>query len=133
MFRPKSKIGRNVPAINIINKFIVSLKWRILIKLISIFPRKVGVEAQVKKTLKAGIPVLLFYGDTDTVCNFMLGAKFAASLGLPVRIILPEIIKTNFAVERGGKTMDFQRPIGRFQNDLWGRIDIYNRQVYEKK
>ncbi|KAL3098352.1 hypothetical protein niasHS_000364 [Heterodera schachtii] len=41
-----------------------------------------GVEFHVKKVLKAGVPVLLFYGDTDMRCNLILGSKFCASLGM---------------------------------------------------
>uniref|UniRef100_A0A914I1Y7 Carboxypeptidase n=1 Tax=Globodera rostochiensis TaxID=31243 RepID=A0A914I1Y7_GLORO len=40
-----------------------------------------GVELHVKKVLAAGVPVLLFYGDTDMRCNLLLGSKFCASLG----------------------------------------------------
>jgi hypothetical protein len=35
----------------------------------------------VKKALKAGVKVMLFYGDTDMRCNLLLGAKFTASIG----------------------------------------------------
>lgn len=37
----------------------------------------------VKKVVAAKIPILLYYGDTDTVCDFLLGQKFSARLGLP--------------------------------------------------
>uniref|UniRef100_A0A914QR70 Carboxypeptidase n=1 Tax=Panagrolaimus davidi TaxID=227884 RepID=A0A914QR70_9BILA len=36
-----------------------------------------------KKVLKAKVPILLYYGDTDFVCNFIMGSKFAAQLDLP--------------------------------------------------
>ncbi|XGW35221.1 hypothetical protein V3C99_018888 [Haemonchus contortus] len=36
-----------------------------------------------KKVIKAGKSVALFYGDTDTLCNAVHGAQFAANLGLP--------------------------------------------------
>uniref|UniRef100_A0A914YV67 Carboxypeptidase n=1 Tax=Panagrolaimus superbus TaxID=310955 RepID=A0A914YV67_9BILA len=35
-----------------------------------------------KKILKAKIPILLYYGDVDMVCNFMQGQKFVAQLKL---------------------------------------------------
>ncbi|VDO50653.1 unnamed protein product [Haemonchus placei] len=36
-----------------------------------------------KKVIKAEKSVALFYGDTDTLCNAVHGAQFAANLGLP--------------------------------------------------
>ncbi|KAL3088562.1 hypothetical protein niasHT_023180 [Heterodera trifolii] len=36
----------------------------------------------VKKILNAHVRVLLYYGDTDMACNFMLGQQFSAQLGL---------------------------------------------------
>lgn len=43
------------------------------------------VRREVKKTLDSGVRTLLYYGDTDAMCNSLLGQKFAASLGLEVR------------------------------------------------
>ena len=40
----------------------------------------------VKKILKAHVRVLLYYGDVDMACNFMMGQQFAASLGLKVSV-----------------------------------------------
>uniref|UniRef100_A0AC34QVK6 Serine carboxypeptidase n=2 Tax=Panagrolaimus sp. JU765 TaxID=591449 RepID=A0AC34QVK6_9BILA len=39
----------------------------------------------IKKILKAQVRVLLYYGDVDMACNFMMGQQFAAQLGLPLR------------------------------------------------
>ncbi|KAI1726070.1 serine carboxypeptidase domain-containing protein [Ditylenchus destructor] len=36
----------------------------------------------VLEIVNSNVPVLLFFGDTDLVCNFMLGEQFAANLGL---------------------------------------------------
>uniref|UniRef100_A0A915DQT0 Carboxypeptidase n=1 Tax=Ditylenchus dipsaci TaxID=166011 RepID=A0A915DQT0_9BILA len=36
----------------------------------------------VKKLIDANVRVLLFYGDTDLACNFLMGEQFAANLGL---------------------------------------------------
>nr|CAD2169931.1 unnamed protein product [Meloidogyne enterolobii] len=36
----------------------------------------------VKKIIKAHVRVLLYYGDTDMACNFMLGQEFCSKLGL---------------------------------------------------
>jgi cathepsin A (carboxypeptidase C) len=38
-----------------------------------------------KQIVEAEIPILLYYGDTDAVCNFLGGQKFAAQLGLPLK------------------------------------------------
>ena len=38
----------------------------------------------VKKIVDAGVRVLLYYGDTDMACNFMMGQQFAANLGFRV-------------------------------------------------
>uniref|UniRef100_A0AC34G586 Serine carboxypeptidase n=1 Tax=Panagrolaimus sp. ES5 TaxID=591445 RepID=A0AC34G586_9BILA len=37
-----------------------------------------------KKVINAKIPILLYYGDTDSICNFMMGQKFSLQLGLPL-------------------------------------------------
>lgn len=37
----------------------------------------------VKEIIKAGVRVLLYYGDTDMACNFIMGQQFSASLNLP--------------------------------------------------
>nr|CDJ88064.1 Peptidase S10 domain containing protein [Haemonchus contortus] len=36
----------------------------------------------IRKIAAANVRVLLYYGDTDMVCNFMMGQKFANQLGL---------------------------------------------------
>lgn len=36
----------------------------------------------VKKIIDAHVRVLLYYGDTDMACNFMMGQQFSANLGL---------------------------------------------------
>jgi len=36
----------------------------------------------IKKILAANVRVLLYYGDTDMACNFMMGQQFSARLGL---------------------------------------------------
>lgn len=38
----------------------------------------------IKRLIQAGIRILLFHGDADLLCNFMMGEEFAAELGLPV-------------------------------------------------
>uniref|UniRef100_A0A914WU84 Carboxypeptidase n=1 Tax=Plectus sambesii TaxID=2011161 RepID=A0A914WU84_9BILA len=40
------------------------------------------VAPQIKKAVNAGLRVLLYYGDTDMACNFLMGAKFSKDLGL---------------------------------------------------
>lgn len=37
----------------------------------------------VQKIVKANVRVLLYYGDTDMACNFMMGQQFASQLGFP--------------------------------------------------
>uniref|UniRef100_A0A914QLD5 Serine carboxypeptidase n=1 Tax=Panagrolaimus davidi TaxID=227884 RepID=A0A914QLD5_9BILA len=37
-----------------------------------------------KKIYASKIPMLLYYGDTDLVCNFLMGQKFSAQLGFPI-------------------------------------------------
>ncbi|XGW09552.1 hypothetical protein V3C99_011661, partial [Haemonchus contortus] len=39
----------------------------------------------IKKIVAANVRVLLYYGDTDMACNFMMGQQFADQLGLKVR------------------------------------------------
>ncbi|KHJ81042.1 serine carboxypeptidase [Oesophagostomum dentatum] len=36
----------------------------------------------IKKIVKANVRVLLYYGDTDMACNFMMGQQFSDQLGL---------------------------------------------------
>jgi cathepsin A (carboxypeptidase C) len=38
-----------------------------------------------EKILEAKVPILLYYGDVDMVCNFMHGQKFVSQLGLPIK------------------------------------------------
>jgi hypothetical protein len=40
----------------------------------------------VMKVLNAKVRTLLYYGDTDMACNFLLGQQFSAQLGLQVII-----------------------------------------------
>ena len=37
----------------------------------------------IKKIVGAQVRVLLYYGDTDMACNFMMGQQFASQLGYP--------------------------------------------------
>ncbi|KAI1718082.1 serine carboxypeptidase domain-containing protein [Ditylenchus destructor] len=36
----------------------------------------------INEIVNANVPVLLYYGDADLVCNFIMGEKFSANLGL---------------------------------------------------
>ncbi len=38
----------------------------------------------IKKAIAEHVRILLYYGDTDMACNFMLGQQFSAGLGIPV-------------------------------------------------
>jgi len=40
----------------------------------------------IKTILAAKIPITFFYGDTDAVCNYLLGQKFVEGLGLKVNL-----------------------------------------------
>uniref|UniRef100_A0A915NVD2 Carboxypeptidase n=1 Tax=Meloidogyne floridensis TaxID=298350 RepID=A0A915NVD2_9BILA len=42
----------------------------------------------MKNILKAKVPVLSYYGDTDIVCNFLLGERFATQLG--IKLLTPK-------------------------------------------
>ena len=53
----------------------------------------------VKKIVKAHVRVLLYYGDTDMACNFMMGQQFSASLGLKVVENVNIIISISALVE----------------------------------
>lgn len=48
----------------------------------------------IKEIIKAGVRVLLYYGDTDMACNFIMGQQFSASLNLPV--LFPSLILITF-------------------------------------
>jgi hypothetical protein len=48
------------------------------------FPADNGVEPVVRALRDAGVRVLLYYGDTDLLCDALLGQKFAQSLGYNV-------------------------------------------------
>ncbi|CAG9534619.1 unnamed protein product, partial [Cercopithifilaria johnstoni] len=37
----------------------------------------------IKEIINGGVRVLLYYGDTDMACNFIMGQQFSASLNLP--------------------------------------------------
>ncbi len=38
----------------------------------------------VKQAIDAKVRILLYYGDTDMMCNFLLGQEFSKNLNLPV-------------------------------------------------
>lgn len=63
-------------------------KQKILIfsdKVTTTYQKQYGDMAPfIKKIVKAHVRVLLYYGDTDMACNFMMGQQFAANLGLKV-------------------------------------------------
>jgi hypothetical protein len=40
------------------------------------------MQPQVEQAVEAGLRVLLYYGDTDMACNFLLGQRFSQSLNL---------------------------------------------------
>ncbi|KAF7635837.1 Carboxypeptidase [Meloidogyne graminicola] len=42
----------------------------------------------IKNILKAKIPVVLYYGDTDSICNFLIGERFVEQLG--IKLINPK-------------------------------------------
>ncbi|VDK29960.1 unnamed protein product [Gongylonema pulchrum] len=42
----------------------------------------------IKEIIEANVRVLLYYGDTDMACNFMMGQQFASSLKVPVSFLL---------------------------------------------
>lgn len=42
------------------------------------------LDEQVKNAVNKGARVLLYHGDTDTLCNFLQGQRFAAKLGFKV-------------------------------------------------
>ncbi|VDO68342.1 unnamed protein product [Heligmosomoides polygyrus] len=44
----------------------------------------------IKKIVAANVRVLLYYGDTDMVCNFMMGQQFADQLGLQTHKFSPD-------------------------------------------
>uniref|UniRef100_A0A915PNG6 Carboxypeptidase n=1 Tax=Setaria digitata TaxID=48799 RepID=A0A915PNG6_9BILA len=39
----------------------------------------------IKEIVRAKVRVLLYYGDTDMACNFLMGQQFSAALNLPVK------------------------------------------------
>ncbi|PAV73955.1 hypothetical protein WR25_22356 [Diploscapter pachys] len=41
------------------------------------------MSSRVKNAVNAGLKVMLYHGDIDTVCNTMLGEKFTRALGFP--------------------------------------------------
>lgn len=45
------------------------------------------VTPMMRKVLKANMKILIYAGDADMACNFMMGQKFSERLGLPVREI----------------------------------------------
>ncbi|CAK5087302.1 unnamed protein product [Meloidogyne enterolobii] len=42
----------------------------------------------MKNIIKAKVPVLSYYGDTDIVCNYLLGERFATQLG--IKLLTPK-------------------------------------------
>lgn len=42
----------------------------------------------MKNIIKAKVPVMAYYGDTDIVCNFLLGERFATQLG--IKLLTPK-------------------------------------------
>lgn len=46
---------------------------------------KLTVAPYVLRALQRGVRVLLYYGDTDMACNYLMGQRFARQLGVPVR------------------------------------------------
>ncbi|XGW09538.1 hypothetical protein V3C99_011654 [Haemonchus contortus] len=59
-------------------------KWEICsIQVTNAYKRQYGdMTPFIKKIIAASVRALLFYGDTDMACNFMMGQKFADQLGL---------------------------------------------------
>ncbi|KAH7708247.1 Serine carboxypeptidase F41C3.5 precursor [Aphelenchoides avenae] len=47
-----------------------------------LYEQTVNVRKEVSKLLASGVRVLLYYGDTDSQCNFLMGQKFPAVLKL---------------------------------------------------
>lgn len=60
----------------------------------------------IKEIIKANVRVLLYYGDTDIACNFMMGQQFSASLKLPKK--------------RGKEPWMFNKQIAGFQTQYEG-------------
>lgn len=42
----------------------------------------------IKQILDAHVRVLLYYGDTDMACNFLLGQKFSDNLNFKVNFFI---------------------------------------------
>uniref|UniRef100_A0A0R3RPV3 Carboxypeptidase n=1 Tax=Elaeophora elaphi TaxID=1147741 RepID=A0A0R3RPV3_9BILA len=53
-------------------------------KIITVYEKiRNNMAPYIKAIVKEGVQVLLYYGDTDMACNFIMGQRFSASLKLP--------------------------------------------------
>uniref|UniRef100_A0A915LRJ8 Carboxypeptidase n=1 Tax=Meloidogyne javanica TaxID=6303 RepID=A0A915LRJ8_MELJA len=59
----------------------------------------------MKNIIKAKVPVMAYYGDTDIVCNLLLGERFATQLG--IKLLTP---KTSWIFEKqiGGTVTEYE-------------------------
>ncbi len=69
----------------------------------------------IKKILNANVRILLYYGDTDMACNFMMGQQFSAQLGLKVK--------------RSGRSRDTLPHAPRFKRVINKQPWKFNRQI----
>lgn len=49
-------------------------------------PVRDDMTPYVKKILDANVRILVYYGDSDLGCNYIMGKEFTKSLGLKVRL-----------------------------------------------
>lgn len=54
------------------------------------------MDSRVKSAVGNGSRVLIYNGDTDLVCNFLQGQRFAASLGYKVSKAIDEAKTSHF-------------------------------------
>lgn len=70
----------------------------------------------MKNILKAKIPVMLYYGDTDAICNFLIGERFVTQLGIRLKTAKQPWIFENqvggFVTEYDGLTLATVRGVG---------------------